>query len=112
MKKTTLWLTERPDGFQPCAGRRAVRPPQQPRQPRPTEEPTAATLTELTVWADETRSPIISDLGNQFAAQYGVHLNVQEMGFGDIRDQLAVAGPAGEGPDIIIGADDLAWRSQ
>ncbi len=76
----------------------------------PTEEPTAAPMTELVVWADETRAPIISDLGNQFAAQYGVHLTVQEMGFGDIRDQLAVAGPAGEGPDIIIGAHD--WLGQ
>jgi maltose/maltodextrin transport system substrate-binding protein/arabinogalactan oligomer/maltooligosaccharide transport system substrate-binding protein len=28
------------------------------------------------------------------------------MGFGDIRDQLAISGPAGEGPDIIIGAHD------
>jgi arabinogalactan oligomer/maltooligosaccharide transport system substrate-binding protein len=88
--------------------------------PTPTEEPqateapaveaTAAPLTELVVWADETRAPIISDLGNQFAAEFGVTLTVQEMGFGDIRDQLAVAGPAGEGPDIIIGAHD--WLGQ
>ena len=76
----------------------------------PTEEATAAPLTELVVWADELRAPIISDLGNQFAAEFGVTLTVQEMGFGDIRDQLAVAGPAGEGPDIIIGAHD--WLGQ
>src|SRR3972149_8641041 len=76
----------------------------------PAEEATAAPLTELVVWADETRAPIISDLGNQFAADFGVTLTVQEMGFGDIRDQLAVAGPAGEGPDIIIGAH--AWLGQ
>ena len=76
----------------------------------PAEEATAAPLTELVVWADETRAPIISDLGNQFAADFGVTLTVQEMGFGDIRDQLAVAGPAGEGPDIIIGAHD--WLGQ
>ena len=32
------------------------------------------------------------------------------MGFVDIPDQLAVAGPSGEGPDIIIGAHD--WLGQ
>ena len=75
-----------------------------------TEEPTVGPPTELLVWADELRAPIITDLGNQFAADFGVTLVVQEMGFGDIRDQLAVAGPAGEGPDIIIGAHD--WLGQ
>jgi maltose/maltodextrin transport system substrate-binding protein/arabinogalactan oligomer/maltooligosaccharide transport system substrate-binding protein len=74
----------------------------------PTEAPAA--MTELVVWADNTRAPIITELGNQFAADLGVHLTVQEMGFGDIRDQLAVAGPAGEGPDILIGAHD--WLGQ
>jgi maltose/maltodextrin transport system substrate-binding protein/arabinogalactan oligomer/maltooligosaccharide transport system substrate-binding protein len=62
------------------------------------------------VWADEIRTPVIVDLGATFATDYGVELVVQEMGFGDIRDQLAVAGPAGEGPDIIIGAHD--WLGQ
>src|SRR3989304_3361921 len=75
-----------------------------------TEEPTVGPPTELLVWADDLRAPIISDLGNQFAADLGVTLVVQEMGFGDIRDQLAIAGPAGEGPDIIIGAHD--WLGQ
>ena len=75
-----------------------------------TEEEATTEMTELIVWADEVRAPIINDLGNQFAAEYGVTLTVQEMGFGDIRDQLAVAGPAGEGPDIIIGAHD--WLGQ
>ena len=67
-------------------------------------------LVELIVWADELRAPIINELGNQFANEYGVSLTIQQMGFGDIRDQLAVAGPAGEGPDIIIGAHD--WLGQ
>ncbi|MGE5573355.1 MAG: extracellular solute-binding protein [Bacteroidota bacterium] len=37
-------------------------------------------------------------------------VEVRELGFGDIRDQLGVAGPAGEGPDIIVGAHD--WLGQ
>ena len=72
-------------------------------------EPAAATEpveAGLTIWADETRAPILSDLAADFQAQYGVGLNIQQLGFGDIRDQLKVAGPAGEGPDIIIGAHD------
>lgn len=76
----------------------------------PTIVPTEVAMTELVVWADNLRSPIIDELGNQFASEFGVQLNVQLMGFGDIRDQLAVAGPAGEGPDIIIGAHD--WLGQ
>jgi maltose/maltodextrin transport system substrate-binding protein/arabinogalactan oligomer/maltooligosaccharide transport system substrate-binding protein len=60
----------------------------------------------LLIWADETRAAVIDELGVSFEEEYGVDLQVQQMGFGDIRDQLRIAGPAGEGPDIIIGAHD------
>ena len=60
----------------------------------------------LTIWADETRAVVIEELGAAFEEEYGVTLNVQQLAFGDIRDQLRVAGPAGEGPDVIIGAHD------
>lgn len=66
----------------------------------------AETVSQLTVWADETRAPIIDEIGKEFTAKYGVTIVVQQMGSGDIRDQLKVAGPAGEGPDIIVGAHD------
>lgn len=66
---------------------------------------TAQTPT-LVIWADETRAAVIEELGGAFAEEYGVDLVVQQLGFGDIRDQLRIAGPAGEGPDIIIGAHD------
>lgn len=61
---------------------------------------------ELVVWADELRAPVVEEIGKAFTEQYGVGIVVQQMGFGDIRDQLKVAGPAGEGPDILIGAHD------
>ncbi len=64
------------------------------------------TVSELTIWADELRAPIIEEIGNAFTEKYGVEIIVQEMGSGDIRDQLKIAGPAGEGPDIIVGAHD------
>lgn len=60
----------------------------------------------LVIWADDTRAPILEEVGAAFTEEFGVEVIVQEMGFGDIRDGLKVAGPAGEGPDIIIGAHD------
>jgi arabinogalactan oligomer/maltooligosaccharide transport system substrate-binding protein len=73
------------------------------KEPPPTPAPAIA---ELTIWADETRAPIIEEIGQAFTEQYGVGITVEQMGFGDIRDQLKIAGPAGEGPDVIIGAHD------
>jgi maltose-binding protein MalE len=61
---------------------------------------------ELLIWADDTRAKVIEDLKGPFETDYGVKITVQQLGFGDIRDQLKIAGPAGEGPDIIIGAHD------
>lgn len=64
----------------------------------------------LVVWADDTRAPVIEALGAAFTEEYGIPLTVTQVGFGDIRDQLIIAGPAGEGPDILIGAHD--WLGQ
>jgi len=60
----------------------------------------------LLIWADDSRAPIMLNVAAEFTAVYGVDVEVQEVGFGDIRGQLATAGPAGEGPDILIGAHD------
>lgn len=68
--------------------------------------PVAAQDAGLVIWADDTRAPILEELGAAFEAEFGVPVTVQELGFGDIRDGFKTAGPAGEGPDIIIGAHD------
>jgi len=60
----------------------------------------------LIIWADDTRAPILEELGAAFEAEFGVAVVVQEYGFGDIRDNFKTSAPAGEGPDIIIGAHD------
>lgn len=60
----------------------------------------------LTIWADDTRAPILEELGAQFEEEFGISVVVHELGFGDIRDQFKTAAPAGEGPDMIIGAHD------
>lgn len=72
--------------------------------PAPTEAP--AEMVTLTVWADNTRAPALVALAPALEAEYGVKLQVQEVAFGDIRDNMKLAGPAGEGPDIFIGAHD------
>ncbi len=65
---------------------------------------------DLVIWADDTRTPVIRQFADEYAAANGLTVAVQELAFGDIRDRLIVAGPAGEGPDIIIGAHD--WLGQ
>lgn len=64
----------------------------------------------LTIWADEERTPAIEAAGAAFEAEYGIPVQIQQMGFGDIRNNLVLGGPAGNGPDIIIGAHD--WLGQ
>jgi arabinogalactan oligomer / maltooligosaccharide transport system substrate-binding protein len=64
----------------------------------------------ILIWADDTRAPVLAEVGQQFETEFGVCVAVTEKGFGDIRDDLMLAGPAGEGPDIIIGAHD--WLGQ
>ncbi|MDZ4767986.1 MAG: extracellular solute-binding protein [Chloroflexota bacterium] len=61
---------------------------------------------DLLIWADITRAPALEELLAQFSEEFGVTAEVQEIGFGDIRSNLTIAGPAGEGPDILIGAHD------
>ncbi|MBW4437188.1 MAG: extracellular solute-binding protein [Pleurocapsa minor GSE-CHR-MK-17-07R] len=61
---------------------------------------------DLLLWADSTRAPALQELLAQFSEDYGVVAQVQEIGMGEIRSNLTVAGPAGEGPDIVIGAHD------
>lgn len=60
----------------------------------------------LTIWADAERASLLVALADQVEADLGITLDVVEIGLGDARDQLLVAGPAGEGPDLLIVAHD------
>ena len=88
-------------------------------EPEPTEEPAdtgdadggdadtanaADASATITIWADDTRAPILADLAEGFQAEYGIALDVQQIP--DINDQFPIAAPAGEGPDILILAHD------
>jgi maltose-binding protein MalE len=74
----------------------------------PTAEPTAAgPAATLRIWADDTRTEPLLALADQFLADYGVQLVVEDLGIvQDIRSQVLIAVPAGEGPDIYIGVHD------
>ncbi len=61
---------------------------------------------DLVIWADDTRTPVLRPIADAFAEAEGVQVSVLEVPFDKIRDNLSTAGPAGEGPDIIIGAHD------
>lgn len=94
-----------------CAPAETPAPTEPPAEEEPMEEPTEEPMEEpaepeltLVIWADETRAPILQDLADEFQAEYGVGLEVQQVT--DINDQLPIAAPAGEGPDIFIGPHD------
>jgi len=89
---------------QPAAEPSAVPVAEPTAVPEPTTAPVAEPEITLVIWADETRAPILQALAEDFQATYGVGLDVQQVT--GINDQLPIAAPAGEGPDIFIGAHD------
>lgn len=74
--------------------------------PAQAEEPAEATGAQLVIWADDTRSVILSQLAADFEAQYGVRLVVEEVA--GINEQFTIAAPAGQGPDITLVPHDQA----
>jgi maltose-binding protein MalE len=64
----------------------------------------------LTIWADAARLEALEALGQQFTAQYNIPVRIQTMGFGDVRNNLQLGAPVGQGPDLILGAHD--WIGQ
>lgn len=60
----------------------------------------------LTVWADDTRVPIVEKIGKQFTAEKGVTVKVVQKDFGTLKDEFTTQAPSGKGPDILIGAHD------
>lgn len=77
-------------------------------EPTPTFAPSAEGT--LTIWVDADRFPAVEAIGVAFTEEYGIPVRIQTMAFGDVRNNLQLAAPVGEGPDIIIGAHD--WIGQ
>jgi maltose-binding protein MalE len=80
----------------------------------PTEEPMeeaeeaapAETTATLVIWADERRIPVLEALVDDFAEQAGVEVVLEQVAGEDLREQVRIAIPAGEGPDIFLAAHD------
>ena len=66
----------------------------------------AVDLPPLVVWADEQRAPVVTAVGAAFTEATGVELQVDIVDFGSIKDEVTTKGPAGEGPDVFVGAHD------
>lgn len=95
--------TEPPAAVEPTA---VVVEPTATEAPAPTEAPVEPVAT-LKIWADDTRTPLLNELAPAFLEAYNVALEVQDLGrVQDIRSQVIIAVPAGEGPDIYIGVHD------
>jgi arabinogalactan oligomer / maltooligosaccharide transport system substrate-binding protein len=86
-----------------------------PTEPEGTAEPTedeeagedvTRADADLVIWADDTRTPVIEPFAEEFGEQEGLEVVVQEVDYEGLRDRLVTAAPAGEGPDVIIGAHD------
>lgn len=58
---------------------------------------------ELTLWVyDDGRLEVLTQLGKEFEAEYGVALNVEVVDLGEIRSAMTLGAASGEGPDMII----------
>lgn len=71
-----------------------------------TPQPAASKEGTLVIWADSNRVKALTPLIKTFTEQNKIDVRLETLAFGDIRDKLKVAAPAGQGPDIIIGAND------
>ncbi len=81
----------------------------------PTAEPTGesdepADADTLVIWADDLKVEPLQEVAPAFTAATGIEVRVELVPFNDIREQVTQAGPAGEGPDIFVGAHD--WTGE
>ncbi len=63
----------------------------------------AAQDASLTLWVyDDGRLEVLTELGQEFEAEYGVPLNVEVVDLSEIRNAMTLGAASGEGPDLII----------
>ena len=71
--------------------------------------PTAASTADagsLTIWVDETRIDTFTEIGKEFTAESGVALDVVQKPNSDLKDDFVAQAPSGQGPDLVVGAND------
>ena len=75
-----------------------------------TSESAAPAAGSLTIWVDETRIDAFKALGEDFVSASGVALDVVQKPTADIKTDFVAQAPTGEGPDMIVGAND--WTGE
>ncbi|MCA9882138.1 MAG: maltose ABC transporter substrate-binding protein [Anaerolineae bacterium] len=70
------------------------------------EAPLERADADFVVWVDSNYVDAMQALGDQFAADFGVTVAVQESTLGDVDNVIPVAAPAGQGPDVFFTAHD------
>jgi arabinogalactan oligomer / maltooligosaccharide transport system substrate-binding protein len=64
--------------------------------------PTVTQSETLLVWVPADLTEEVIQLGEQFEAEFGIAIEVQEVSFIQIADDLLNFGPVGEGPDVLV----------
>lgn len=62
----------------------------------------------LVIWADEKRAEPIGALAQTWGEENGVTVKVEQVNFDGMKDQFVRQAPQGQGPDILLGANDWA----
>ncbi len=68
----------------------------------------ASSGTSLVIWADEKRAEPIGQLAQTWGEENGVDVKVEQVNFDGMKDQFVRQAPQGQGPDILLGANDWA----
>lgn len=61
--------------------------------------------TDLVIWTDAQRAPVLQTFAKSFAAENGITVSVQAVST-DLQSAFVTATAAGQGPDIVVGATD------
>ncbi len=64
----------------------------------------------LTIWTDDQRLPVITELSKQFTEEYGVEVIVEPQGTENTMNTMTQGAATGEGPDVFIIPHDNMGR--
>jgi len=62
----------------------------------------AAQAPKLTIWTDDQRLPVITELSKQFTDEFGVEVVVEPQGTQNTMTTMTTGASTGEGPDLFI----------
>lgn len=105
--------TEEPAAEEPAAEEPAADEPaaEEPAAEEPAaEEPAGESAGTLLIWADERRVEPLNAIAPAFTEATGFDVVVELVNGEDMRERVTQAGPAGEGPDLFVGAHD--WTGE